>query len=553
MVAVVLAVVVATGLLVGLLRWTGADTPATGPPSAATVLEPAQAWFHAWETDDRAAMASMAGVTGPAKDKMLAALAAYRDGLGGLERTGGKLQVTAGTPRIEQDRADVPYVASVTLAGLGTWDYPGTVTVVRAGGKDGDWQTVWNPSDLYPGLTDTRHLDLAVTWPARAPLVLADGTPAAGKVSATILGRVGPATAAQASSLGPPYRAGQAIGVSGLQASQERLLAGTPAVDVRLLEGTVVVGVPYHQDGTMPLPATVTIDPHLQAVAQQALDGAPPGKLAAMVVIRPSTGDILVSASRPAGGYDRAFLGLYPPGSTFKTITTIALLTKGMGLDETISCPAQVAIGGRTFVNAEGHVLGNIPFRRAFAESCNTAFVQLAQRLTPQELRATADALGFNRDPALGVPAATSSVPVPEGPVDLAASSIGQGRILVTPLQMATVAASVATGGYRPPRLVANGPPVPVTPFAPGVAAATTELMRLVVTDGTGTAARLPGTPVAGKTGTAEFGTANPPQTHAWFIAFRGDLAVAVLVDDGGFGGDVAAPIAANFFRAVGG
>src|SRR6201995_5065737 len=137
MVAVVLAVVVAIGLLVGLLRWTGADTPARGPPSAATVLEPGQAWFHAWETDDRAAMASMAGVTGPAKDKMLAALAAYRDGLGGLERAGGKRQGTAGPPRIEQDRAEVPYLASATLAGLGTWDYPGTVPVVRAGGKDG--------------------------------------------------------------------------------------------------------------------------------------------------------------------------------------------------------------------------------------------------------------------------------------------------------------------------------------------------------------------------------------------------------------------------------
>jgi cell division protein FtsI/penicillin-binding protein 2 len=143
-------------------------------------------------------------------------------------------------------------------------------------------------------------------------------------------------------------------------------------------------------------------------------------------------------------------------------------------------------------------------------------------------------------------------MPVPSSTVELAASAIGQARVLATPLEMASVAAAVAAGGYRPPRLVATGPPPPVVPFAPGVAATTAELMGLVVTSGTGTAARLAGTPVAGKTGTAEFGTEDPPHTHAWFIAFRGDLAVAVLVEDGGFGGDVAAPIAAAFFRSIG-
>ncbi len=531
-----------------------------------TVLEPANAWFRCLgdrrsRRDGRSPWLGSPVPPRTACSPISPPTATQRAREGSERRRSGS---PAGHRRARpedrsRDQAEVPYTASVTWAGLGTWDYPGTVTVVRPARKANDGDVADGLEAVEPATRASPTPAISTSRsrgpPGRESSLLADWQPGRSRqgLRPPSSGALGPATQAQADSLGPPYRAGQSIGVSGLQASQERLLAGTPTADVRLLEGTVVVGVPYHHDGTTPSPATVTIDPNLQALAQRALDGAPPGKLAAMVAIRPSTGDILVSASRPAGGYDRAFLGLYPPGSTFKTITTIALLTKGMGLDETISCPAQVAIGGRTFVNAEGHVLGNIPFRRAFAESCNTAFVQLAQRLTPQELRATADALGFNRDPALGVPAATSSVPVPEGPVDLAASSIGQGRILVTPLQMATVAASVAAGGYRPPRLVANGQPVPVTPLAPGVAAATTELMRLVVTDGTGTAARLAGTPVAGKTGTAEFGTAVPPHTHAWFIAFRGDLAVAVLVDDGGFGGDVAAPIAANFFRAVGG
>ncbi|MDQ3354137.1 MAG: penicillin-binding transpeptidase domain-containing protein, partial [Actinomycetota bacterium] len=86
----------------------------------------------------------------------------------------------------------------------------------------------------------------------------------------------------------------------------------------------------------------------------------------------------------------------------------------------------------------------------------------------------------------------------------------------------------------------------------PGVAETLRQLMFLVVRQGTATAAALPGEPVAGKTGTAEFGSARPPRTHAWFIGFRGDLAVAVLVEDAGFGGSVAAPVARTFFAEVG-
>jgi hypothetical protein len=554
---IVLAVIASIALLVGGLRLSGAEDTTTGPPPLSVVLEPAQDWLAAWEADDRAAMAALTGLTGAPRTEMLAALGAFRDGLGGLEKSGGTLQATAGVPQITGDRAVVPYDAAVTIAGFGTWTYRGSIVVARhqdLGGKvDDEWRPVWDVSDLYPGLTPGTRLDLKVTWPTRAGLVLADGKPAAGRVTANILGRTGPATAAQAAALGGPYTAGQVIGVSGLEAAQERRLAGTPTAEVRVLQGDTVVQVPYRVDGTASAPATVTIDPRVQTLAQQVLEGAPPGKLAAIVAIQPSTGNILASASRPAGGYDRAFLGLYPAGSTFKVLTTIALLTKGLSLDESVPCPAQAVIGGRKFVNAEGEVLGQIPFRRAFAESCNTAFVQLAQRLTPDEFVATANSLGFNKDLALGVPTSTSSVPTPSGPVDLAATAIGQGRVLVTPLQMASLAAAVAVGGYRPPRLVDTGPPVAIVPFAAGVADATAEVMRLVVTEGTGTAAQVPGTPVAGKTGTAEFGTEVPPHTHAWFIAFRGDIAIAVLVDDGGFGGDVAAPIAASFFRAIGG
>jgi cell division protein FtsI/penicillin-binding protein 2 len=131
-------------------------------------------------------------------------------------------------------------------------------------------------------------------------------------------------------------------------------------------------------------------------------------------------------------------------------------------------------------------------------------------------------------------------------------AAIGQSRIQVTPLQMASVAATVADGGYRMPHFVDQLDNVGSTPLPLGTAATVQSLMRLVVTEGTGKRAAVGGAPVSGKTGTAEFGTADPPQTHAWFISYRGDLATSVLVEDAGFGGEIAAPIAAAFYRLLG-
>jgi cell division protein FtsI/penicillin-binding protein 2 len=136
-------------------------------------------------------------------------------------------------------------------------------------------------------------------------------------------------------------------------------------------------------------------------------------------------------------------------------------------------------------------------------------------------------------------------------------AAFGQARVTVTPLQMAGVAAAVQSGTWRAPKLVDDEAlgslevrqPAPRT-LDPGVVSTLRDLMRQVVTSGTAAGAGLPDG-VAGKTGTAEFGSGDKPPTHAWFIAFRGDLAVAVVVEGGGVGGDVAAPIAARFFRSL--
>jgi cell division protein FtsI/penicillin-binding protein 2 len=151
----------------------------------------------------------------------------------------------------------------------------------------------------------------------------------------------------------------------------------------------------------------------------------------------------------------------------------------------------------------------------------------------------------------LGLPTFGGSFPVPSGPVDHAAAALGQGRVEVSPLKMAEVAAAVAAGAWHPPRLLTDAPPGAARPLDPTVVGALQQMMGLVVTEGTGRAAALPGSPVHGKTGTAEFGTGVPPRTHAWFIGYRDGLAFAVLVEDAGFGGEVAAPIAAKFLAAV--
>jgi cell division protein FtsI/penicillin-binding protein 2 len=143
--------------------------------------------------------------------------------------------------------------------------------------------------------------------------------------------------------------------------------------------------------------------------------------------------------------------------------------------------------------------------------------------------------------------------------VELGAAAIGQGRVTASPVQMATVAATAASGQWRQPVLILQ--PRAITESAvsgtlppavtPAVVNALRSFMAEVVTAGTGRAAAVSGQQIAGKTGTAEFGPNDPPSTHAWFIGFRGTIAFAVLVEGGGVGGEVAAPIAARFLSAL--
>ncbi|MDQ2677067.1 MAG: penicillin-binding transpeptidase domain-containing protein [Actinomycetota bacterium] len=366
-----------------------------------------------------------------------------------------------------------------------------------------------------------------------------------------LLGTVGPATAEQIKKSDGELDADDIVGQSGLAAEFDDQLAGKPerSVVIRNAEGEAVETLETREaEPGKPLETTLSAD--IQDAAEEALadvDGA-----AALVAIEPKTGDILAVANRPTDeGVNLAFTGQYPPGSTFKVVSTAALLDTGLETTEIVDCPETISVGGREFVNFEGSAAGAVPFSTDFAQSCNTAFVSLARELEPTALRDKAKQFGVGIDPDLPLDAFGGDVPPAKDEAEEAASIIGQGRILVSPLVMAGVAGTVQSGEWHQPRLVASDPEEAGEPLG-GDAAELRTLMRSVVTSGTGTAlAAVPGEPI-GKSGTAEFGTEDPPETHAWFIAARDDVAVAVLVENGSSGGEVAAPIAASFLTALG-
>ncbi|WP_199243194.1 penicillin-binding transpeptidase domain-containing protein [Vitiosangium sp. GDMCC 1.1324] len=373
-------------------------------------------------------------------------------------------------------------------------------------------------------------------------------SPAEGFAAHT-LGRVGEVTAELLAQLGPAYQPGDIVGLSGLELAYETRLAGSPSGEVRLTRPSGEVRVLGRFEGMPGTPLYTTLLPEVQSAAEAALDGVT--WPAALVAVDTHTGAVLAVASRPLEQpLNRALTGRYPPGSTFKVVTAEALLATGMGADAPVSCPAGVSVGGRLFRNFEGEALGDTRLRQAFAYSCNTAFVTLAAGLGADSLGAAARRFGFDVDYRVGLPSPGASFPGPRDAAEQAAAAIGQGRVLATPLHMASVAAAAESGRWRAPYLLADLEERPNASLAPGARMPLHVLMRAVVTGGTGRAAAgVAG--LAGKTGTAEFGSGTPLPTHAWFIGYRNGIGFAVLVEGGGVGGRVAAPIAARFAAAL--
>lgn len=405
--------------------------------------------------------------------------------------------------------------------------------------------------------------------------------------ASAILGRVGPATAEVIEKSGGRTHDGDEVGLSGLQARYDARLAGVSGIEVRARavedcadwptcpdasDETRILASWKAERGT---PLHTTLDTRLQGHAEEALarastrlgdDADSPGDLdgpdSALVAIRPSTGEILAAANGPANdGLNAATYGQYAPGSTFKVVSALALLRAGLDPTDDVGCPVTTTVDGKKFKNYDDYPadrLGTVSFTTAIANSCNTAVIGERGRLDARDLTDAAASLGLGVDHDLGFPAYFGQVPSPGGETEKAAGLIGQGKVLASPLAMASVAASVAAGQTVVPHLLAPEAdhPLPTAgtskPLTADEAQALRALMRAVVTEGSGQfLADLPGE-IGAKTGTAEYGEPAADgslPTHTWMIAAHGDLAVAVFVETGASGSQTAGPILEDFLR----
>ena len=411
-----------------------------------------------------------------------------------------------------------------------------------------------------------------------------------------VLGTVGEATAEQIEASEGALTAGDVTGIGGLQQQYDEQLRGTDAVVIRAQRADLtreqiqsaatdprrVLFEVAPEPGT---PLKTTIDPALQVLAETTLEDV--GPASAIVALRPSSGAVLAVASGPgSNGYNTAMLGQYAPGSIFKMVDSLAMFRNGLTPDSKVECTPTLTVDGRTFKNADGYPegsLGSVSLRDAFAHSCNTAFIAARDTVSQGQLEAAALAMGIAVEaPSLGADAFLGSVPGEAAGTEHAASMIGQGKVLLSPLAAAMMAGSVAKGAPVSPQLVLNpdggaaaagttsGSTAPAAqpsasataeppstasgePITAAEATALGDMMRAVVTSGhAGFLASVPGAPVGAKTGTAEYGKENPPKTHAWIVAVHGDLAVAVFVEDGGLGATTSGPLLKEFLTAAG-
>ncbi|MFD1814455.1 penicillin-binding transpeptidase domain-containing protein [Rhodococcus gannanensis] len=343
----------------------------------------------------------------------------------------------------------------------------------------------------------------------------------------------------------------QSPAFEGLRTLWEQAQADTAGWAVQLVQSDGTAQWLAGQDGTAAPDIATTLDPAIQASAQAAIADLP--QQAAIVAIRPSTGGVLAVAQNSAAGAQGpiALTGLYPPGSTFKIVTTSAALQGGSVTPDTVlPCPGVATIEGRTIPNDDNFDLGSVPLHTAFARSCNTTMGQLAVSMTPTALHDAAQQFGLGVDYVTpGLTTVTGSVPPADTPAERVESAIGQGRVTASPFGMALVAASVARGSTPAPMLVQGQPGVGDSTPTPAPTTVTDDLqamMRETVTSGTATQlADIPD--VRGKTGTAE--VAGQP-AHGWFVGIDQDVAFAVFVAGADSSGP-AVDAAGRFLRPI--
>jgi penicillin-binding protein A len=530
-------------------------------PAGATV---ARQWAAAWERGDYSAMHGL-----------LSDRARHRASLQRFERTyrqAGETitlsKVRIGKPRhASGDAYDLPVRLQTKIFGR----LSGHVRLPMVDEADGSGVD-WRSQLVFPGLRPGERLQRETTLAARGAILARDGTPLAkgpnrlsdlGPLAAEVAGRVGPAPPERADELarrGIPD--GAPVGLNGLEREFDERLSGTPGGVLRA--GSRVIARAEPQAGS---DVRTAIDPGIQRAAVEALAG----RFGGIAVLRPMTGEVL-------GLSGVAFSAPQPPGSTFKIITLAGALEAGV-VKPAASFPIQTeaTLEGVKLQNAHGEACGG-SLKNSFADSCNSVFAPLGARLGAERLVKTAERFGFNQAPG-PIGAARSTIPAADEIGDdlaVGSSAIGQGKVLATPLELATVAATIGLRGRRvAPTLSRGAQGAETRATSERTARVIARFMRAVVSSGTGIGAKVPGVVVAGKTGTAELrstvnndpvplepGATPTPQpeedetdTDAWFVAFapyrHPRVAVAVLLVGQGAGGETAAPAAKTVIEAA--
>ncbi|MDO0927313.1 penicillin-binding transpeptidase domain-containing protein [Streptomyces sp. TG1A-8] len=508
----------------------------TGPPGADEVGATTAEFFAAWEKGEAATAARYTNYPDAAR----ALLTAYAD-----DAHIGAVRITPGTP----SGATVPFTvrAKVSYGGRSRpLTYRSRLTVVR--GRTSHRALVdWQPSVVHPRL---RTGDTLVTGESADPPIDAvdrDGAvltkekyPSLGPILDELRRRYGDKAGGRPGvELVIRHEGAVGDGTDGGYGAGDGGSADTPLLT--LAEGRA---------GRL----RTTLSAGAQAAAETQV--AKYGE-SSVVAVKPSTGEILAVANNRVDGFDAALLGERAPGSTMKIISAATLIDSGLTTaDGPAPCPASAVWQSQTFQNLRGLAPDeHATLSESFARSCNTAFVKFADSVRVDSLTKEAqDRFGLGRnDWKIGVPSFDGRVPAAGGP-DTAAALIGQGQVQMSPLNMASATATAATGVFRQPVIVPLGLDDRTPARARGLSAGTTRQLRAMMnrTARSGTAAGVMaglGGDVGAKTGSAEVdGHARP---DSWFTGYRGDVAAAAMVQDGGHGVDAAGPIVASVLRSA--
>ncbi|TVZ04089.1 penicillin-binding protein [Trebonia kvetii] len=537
-IAGVLAVALAAAVLVITVFKPGGSTspPAYGMiPTGTTAQQDGQqvaaAFLAAWRTGDLAKAANLTSEPAAAKQ----ALAAYAKDLSLKKMTAAPSGVTAATgSTVKAPRESVQFAIGASVgagsgknAVRGKWTYHSTLVAYQQPNSQ-VWFVAWRPDVLAPNLTAATHL-AAVTVPPTVSMV----TDASGQ-DLTKYNDAGLSTIAGLLKATAPAQQGASAGLN----VEIQTKSGKPVPNSQAL---IVSPGNYPTLGT-------TIDAKAESLARKAVGMH---KQSSMVVIQPSTGKILAIANN-AGFNDFALTADVAPGSTMKVITSTALFNNGMTPQSPVACPAAYTVTGITYHNDQGETLpAGTPFVNSFAQSCNNAFSTQWQQLSGKLASTAKTYYGLNQKWNIGIGDISASyfnAPASASGSELAQEAFGEGSLVASPIAMASVAATVDTGTFKQPYLRLGTKQLTATRLPVKTDRYLKQVMRAVVTSGTGAGLGF-GPNVYAKTGTADIQGQDQP--NSWMVAFdtSKDVAVACLVVNAGYGAQFAGPEAASFLK----